>query len=1211
MSILPITVSILTITVQVARRESEHSNLSYQNPLYLRFDTVMNSPLQPIFRNVLFFLALSLSVETLYSQVPQYPSASTHSLLWRISGKGLAKPSYLYGTMHLTDKRLFRFDDSVYRAIESSEGLAIEVNPDEMAAYFVNKLFDQLENQKKLQDVVDRQYFNKNRKALSKKFNKPAEEVSASDIIQEKNKWMAEYMQKGEMPTFMDAYLYNIARRQGKWVGGIEDLTDQTGLISDLVDESDINYLLASDSATTGSMAHQYLEKMITAYSEQDLGAIENMTEKHSSAEEKDKLLIRRNIKMARRIDSLASVRTMFLAIGAAHLPGDSGVIDLLRERGFTVEPVVSKKKIDAKDYTFQEIHLPWVQVSDAAGYYKVEMPANPATVKVYGLIEMKFLMDLFNMTGYGTMAIMNSLHLANNDSLYDITASRIFQGAVVKPARNLRQNGVTGKEYIHASAQGNIRVQIFADDKMIYMAVLSAFKKENLQSTDADKFFDSFAINSAKEQTASVSGNFVDSVMGISFTTPAQLTYNEKLSKQQVDESWKVSCFVGADVSTGDYIMLFSKEVKPGYHIPDENVIHENFYAAMKKQYSDLRIDSAILDSLKLVKLTGRNIEQNNIYSYSMSVVKDGRQIMLMTLGDSASIFSPAMQGVINSFHFIPHPSVNWKKYESPDHGFSAWLPSPIKEHFYKAGRNMQWVSYDTTTATSYMVLPDTLGKYSWYASDSLFWKATLGRDTAADRLLDIKDVVNGDMRGKEFIVRIKKNNAACSRTRLLLSGNKIYKLFAAANKSLLTSPEANRFFDEFRVQGISTPSTITESKASLLIHDLGSADSATRHDAYMALFSSKFVKSDASLLREAVFKSYPSPYDTSQSTMINVMLAQKLGELNDPSTVAYIRQSYASLINEKQKLRNCALSILAHQHDAVSYVALAEILRQGPISERLGYQVSNAVTDSMSLAAVLFPAFQTWISDTLQAPTVASIALSLLDSGYLSKDSLSLYAPAFLKSAAALLPALKVNDSYGDYNVYSLLRLIGHFNTPSSHALLRSYLTVKNKNLLNAVVLQLVKGGQTDIPVTVLNRLASDPATRTLLYDGLKEEKKTALFPKAYMTQAHFAESAIYNAIDDDDDDETLDKLVFLSRRTAAYHGKVYTWYLYRADFKSDEEPYQYLAISGGYDAAGVRLKPVKDLTGFYREEKFDPKNIGGQFSAYLKGLEVDVDE
>src|SRR5438093_504166 len=91
-------------------------------------------------RFVIFRWLLIVSTLTATGQSP-YPN----TLLWRISGKGMQEPSYLYGTLHLNDKRLFSFGDSVYRAIEGTKGLAIEVNPDEMGAYFVNRLFDQLE----------------------------------------------------------------------------------------------------------------------------------------------------------------------------------------------------------------------------------------------------------------------------------------------------------------------------------------------------------------------------------------------------------------------------------------------------------------------------------------------------------------------------------------------------------------------------------------------------------------------------------------------------------------------------------------------------------------------------------------------------------------------------------------------------------------------------------------------------------------------------------------------------------------------------------------------------------------------------------------------------------------------------------------------------------------------------------------------------------
>ncbi len=62
----------------------------------------------------------------------------------------------------------------------------MEVNPDELAAYYVNRLFDQLENGKKLEEILKANDYKKYSAALSKKFNKPAGNITASDIVKEK-----------------------------------------------------------------------------------------------------------------------------------------------------------------------------------------------------------------------------------------------------------------------------------------------------------------------------------------------------------------------------------------------------------------------------------------------------------------------------------------------------------------------------------------------------------------------------------------------------------------------------------------------------------------------------------------------------------------------------------------------------------------------------------------------------------------------------------------------------------------------------------------------------------------------------------------------------------------------------------------------------------------------------------------------------------------
>ena len=529
-------------------------------------------------------MALCFVCTCTYGQQP-YPK----SLLWRISGNGLKKPSYLYGTIHLTDNRLFNLGDSVYQAIEKSEGLAIEVNPDELGAYYVNQAITEAEGTK-LQQLLNEKDYKKYSGPLSRKFKKPASEVTTGDIVAEKNKWLRDYLAKGEMATFLDAYLYNIARRQGKWVGGVEDITDQAGLLNNLVDNSDIDFMLAGDSSYIKTASNNMMERMVKLYCDQDLTGIENLTI-DESPRFKDLLLIKRNVKMARRIDSLTALRTMFIAVGTAHLPGDSGVIHLLQKRGFTVEPVFSSKKINAKNYTFKEIKLPWTETEDKDGLYKVSMPGNPVNVKMFGLIEMKFLFDIFNLSNYCTMAVINARSTANKDSIFLELAQRMFHTTEKLTAKKVYNNGVEGREYLHLLMGEKVRLQAFMYENIVYVAFMNSIKPEMLSSPDADRFFSAFTITK-KLPVAAAAKPFVDSVMGITFNAPAEITYNKRLSSDE-DESWHVSGFTGTDIANSMYILLFSKDIKPGHYIHSDTVIQKGLIANLQMQCANVHIDT------------------------------------------------------------------------------------------------------------------------------------------------------------------------------------------------------------------------------------------------------------------------------------------------------------------------------------------------------------------------------------------------------------------------------------------------------------------------------------------------------------------------------------------------------------------------------------------------------------------------------------------
>lgn len=65
----------------------------------------------------------------------------------------------------------------------------------------------------------------------------------------------------------------------------------------------------------------------------------------------KEKFLYKRNILQAVAIDSIIKITSLFAGIGAAHLPGERGVIELLRQKGYTVRPIpMSKRDAVQKD---------------------------------------------------------------------------------------------------------------------------------------------------------------------------------------------------------------------------------------------------------------------------------------------------------------------------------------------------------------------------------------------------------------------------------------------------------------------------------------------------------------------------------------------------------------------------------------------------------------------------------------------------------------------------------------------------------------------------------------------------------------------------------------------------------------------------------------------------------------------------------------------
>jgi len=140
-------------------------------------------------------------------------------------------------------------------------------------------------------------------------------------------------------PSSPEQRLTELAGEQGKEVLGLETVEEQIGFI-DKVPLEDAAEMLVSgiEELEDGDVM---IDKMVSTYLEGDLDGIQEIIDSYMGdeyAEMNEELLIARNRKWIPVIEEFVSGKPSFIAVGAGHLPGEKGLIELLRREGYSVK---------------------------------------------------------------------------------------------------------------------------------------------------------------------------------------------------------------------------------------------------------------------------------------------------------------------------------------------------------------------------------------------------------------------------------------------------------------------------------------------------------------------------------------------------------------------------------------------------------------------------------------------------------------------------------------------------------------------------------------------------------------------------------------------------------------------------------------------------------------------------------------------------------
>lgn len=322
------------------------------------------------------FLVLLVVVETATAQ--DSLAREYRTLLWKIEHPTLSTPSYLYGTMHTTDERVFRFGDSVMVKFDHSQALALELlsndlNPMSMLSSMLIK------SDTTLKDLYTPDEYQRVKKYLKDKMGfmagilnvdklKPIYLSVFASEFNTKTDTNKTTNPSRELP--LDQYLEKLARDQKKILIAIEKPQEQLGALDQvpLTEQADMLLQMVDAPSNTNEMT-----TLIDYYGQQNLDGLLHYYQKNTDASSifDQAILQNRNIVMADRISDIIAKQSTFVAVGALHLPG---VIILLRQKGYQVSPIYSAYNPDKVIYK-----TAWIPFRSNAEDFETMIPALPA----------------------------------------------------------------------------------------------------------------------------------------------------------------------------------------------------------------------------------------------------------------------------------------------------------------------------------------------------------------------------------------------------------------------------------------------------------------------------------------------------------------------------------------------------------------------------------------------------------------------------------------------------------------------------------------------------------------------------------------------------------------------------------------------------------------------------------------------------------------
>ncbi|MET2985711.1 TraB/GumN family protein [Aureibaculum conchae] len=1064
------------------------------------------------------------------------------SLLWKISGNNLEKDSYLYGTMHVSSKVAFRLDDVFYKSLEKSEVVALESDPTEW-----------LENSYEMINAGmsyygGRNYYNKDFYAVLFELPFP-QKLALRSAIRVDNSLVNNYLYRKQLgsdnfeeETYLDMFIYQAGKKNHKPVVGLEDFNESRYLVT----KASYNAMKKQQDTWLRKLYETKPMYTLTedAYRDRNLDLLDSIGEATNTEHFRKYMLYQRNENMVNVLDTLMNRKSVFTGIGAAHLPGENGVIEMLRRKGYTVTPLSSRRTSVATtmknklESTFVEPTLK-----------KESTPDNFLSILSFDkLLELNFFNQKYyvatDMANGGYLAItrMNTFDYLNTNGSTKIDLDDIdhllyedIPGKIIK--KELLTSPYPGISILNKTKKNDYqKYHIYKTPLEIVIIKLGG--KGDYALKHADSVFNSIVFRPISNKHIEFSPSFGK--------------YSIKIPENYSSESFDIAGknLIHAYDDNGYYFLQEVPLHDVNYIEEDQfeaEYIHKAFYKNLKlkqdhgkdisNKYATYQSE-AILDSVSNVKLALKSIVKDEIYYLLGYVGKDTTSginyFNSFTLKDI--IYKDEFKQVQDTALYFTVKTNTKPPFPMNFYG------GGVKEKPYQA--KTKTTQYSSKTNENISIKRTKYHDLQMFANIDSLWSDVDKSYAYRFKLTNKQKKKENGLYTYSFLA---KDSLSAKRVRIknILKKGVLFELKTMEDSLSTSSKFVETFYNTFIPLDTLLGKDVFENKVGDYFKALKNKDSIADNAHYLINFTEKDVDAMISMLKTYKFskdEKYAKGY-----------IIRELSDLKSEKTSPFLKQLYIESYSEPETQIDI-IKALIDKKNSESYQLVLDLLEKDfPIGNYSMNTIFDSPykKDSLRLKKKLFPELLKYSSIREYKKPIYSLLSRLKDSSLIKPKIYKKYKAQLLNDAKIELKrSLTDRNSYSNSNATESLlgyyvNLLYPFKEDSN--IKQFYSKLLESNDVNALsdYYVLLKSERLSIPKKLNDKTIGKIENISVLIDKLKVNK---LLPKVLETeefQQKYAQSKLFSTAYYD---KEKDKISFFKKEKIIIDEKTIDVYFFK---------------------------------------------------------------